>query len=111
MIYFLITTSIYNNCEIRKKEYINGITKLKYLINKNEIQNYKIIIIENNGLRETFLDNLDCTVFYTNNNSLNTNNKGFKEISDLFDCIKEYNIKDDDFIVKLTGRYILNDDN
>ena len=111
MIHFLITTSIYNDCLTRKDQYIKSINKLKELINKNEIENYKIIIIENNGLRKTFLDDFGCIVYYTNNNLLNTNNKGIKELTDIFDCIKDYNINDNDFIVKITGRYTLQDDN
>jgi hypothetical protein len=109
MIYFLVTTSIFNNCNIRKKQYKNCISKLKKTINKLNITNYKIIIIENNGLRKTYLDlliSLNCEVFYTNNNILLTD-KGYKELQDILDCIEFYNIKDTDFIVKITGRYFL----
>jgi hypothetical protein len=114
MIYFLVTTCLYNDCLIRKNQYINGITKLKKVIKDLSIENYKIIIIENNGLRPTFLDsfieNNKCMVYYTNNNiRIHSGNKGIKELKDLHDCIKEYNIQDDDFIVKLTGRYVLHD--
>lgn len=109
MIYFLITTSIFINCPIREAQYIHGINKLKKIIIDLNIQNYKIIIIENNGLRNTFLNNLECEVYYTNNNYLSTNNKGYKELQDILDCIYTYNINETDFIVKMTGRYILND--
>ena len=109
MIYFIVTTSIFNDCPIRKDQYIKGITKLKTIINNNSMVNYEIIIIENNGLRYTYLDNLDCKVYYTNNNTLLTYNKGIKELQDILDCIKYYNINDDDFVVKMTGRYILDD--
>ncbi len=105
MIYFFVTTSIYNDSLIRKNQYINCINKLKEILNSDS--NYKIIIIENNGLRNTYLDLFNCEVYYTNNNFLNTNNKGCKELEDILDCIEKYNIKDDDFIVKITGRYIL----
>ena len=53
MIYFIITTSIYNNCSIRKNQYIKGINKLKNVIQHLNIKNYKIIIVENNGIRDT----------------------------------------------------------
>jgi hypothetical protein len=105
MIYFIITCCIIDNCDIRKQQYINGINILKDII--KSINNYKIIIVENNGLRNTYLDNLDCIINYTTNNSLLTNNKGYKELKDIFDCIEKYNIYDNDFIVKMTGRYIL----
>lgn len=110
MIYFLITTCMFNDCNIRMRQYQSGITKLKEIIKNTNIENYKIIIIENNGFRPTFLNSLDCEVYYTNNNSLKTENKGYKELRDVLDCIREYNISDTDFIVKMTGRYILEDD-
>jgi len=109
MIYFIITTCVYNDCSIRKTQYINGISKLKNTIEDLNIENYKIIIVENNGIRDTFLNLLNCEVYYTSNNFLNTDNKGIKELQDIIDCIKKYNINDTDFIVKMTGRYILND--
>lgn len=107
MIYFLVTTSIFNNSLSRQIQYTYGINKLKEVLLLKNVTNYKIIIIENNGKRETFLDMLGCEVFYTNNNSLQTNNKGYKELKDIFDTIEKYQINDNDFIVKITGRYIL----
>ena len=109
MIYFIITTSIFNNCTIRKKQYINGINKLKQIINKLIFENYKIIIVENNGKRDTFLNSLHDEVYYTENNLIKTSNKGLKELQDILDCIDKYNIHDNDFIVKMTGRYVLDD--
>jgi len=108
MIYFLITTSVFNDCSIRKNQYIAGINKLKKIIQNLIFENYKIIIVENNGKRDTFL-NIDCEVHYTENNFLQTGNRGIKELQDILDCIDKYNINDTDFIVKMTGRYILND--
>jgi hypothetical protein len=110
MIYFIITTSIFNDCSIRQSQYINGINQLKKIVKDLNIENYKIIIIENNGIRNTFLDMLDCEVYYTTNNNLKIHEKGYKELQDILDCIHKYNINDTDFIVKMTGRYILNDD-
>jgi len=71
---------------------------------------YKIIVVENNGERNTYLDALHDTVYYTENNFIPTRNKGIKELKDVWDCIEKYKIKDTDFIVKMTGRYILQDD-
>jgi len=109
MLYFIVTTSLFNDCLIRQKQYINGINKLKKIIHDLNIENYKIIIVENNGKRYTFLNMLDCEIYYTENNFLQTSNKGTKELQDILDCIDKYNINDTDFIVKMTGRYILND--
>lgn len=107
MIYFIITTSVFDNSLTRKKQYINGINKLKeYTTN---FKNYKIIIVENNGLRNTYLNSLGCEIYYTNNNSLPRINKGYRELQDILDCIQKYNINDSDFIVKMTGRYFLDD--
>jgi hypothetical protein len=38
---------------------------------------------------------------------MKTTNKGCKEFQDVIDCIHHYKIPDDDFVVKLTGRYII----
>lgn len=69
-------------------------------------RNTKVILVENNGKRKTFLDHFGVDVFYTENNFSNME-KGAKELKDILDCIQHYNISDDDFIVKMTGRYIL----
>jgi hypothetical protein len=111
MIYFIVTTSIFNDCDIRKNQYINGVNTLKKTIKKNNIENYEIIVVENNGLRNTYLDDLqdiNCKVYYTNNNA-SSKEKGYKELQDVLDTIEYYKIKDDDFIVKMTGRYILDE--
>jgi hypothetical protein len=52
---------------------------------------------------------IGAEVYYTENNSKQTSNKGTKELQDVFDCITKYNIQDTDFIVKMTGRYVLED--
>lgn len=109
MLYFIVTTCVFNECPIRKNQYITGINQLKKIIKNLNIENYKIIVVENNGNRYTFLNMLDCEVYYTKNNFLKTDNKGIKELQDILDCIDKYNINDADFIVKMTGRYILND--
>jgi len=109
MLYFIVTTSMFNDCLIRQQQYITGINKLKKVIQDLNILNCKIIIVENNGKRCTFLDMLGCEVYYTENNFLQIKNNGIKELQDILDCINKYNINDSDFIVKMTGRYILHD--
>lgn len=110
MIYIIITTSINNKVGVqnnihRQNRYIECINHLLELIN-NDLK-IKPIIVENNGLRQTFLDDLKCDVFYTNNNIINYNHKGENELLDIKEVINQYNIKDDDIIIKLTGRYKL----
>ena len=109
MIFFIVTTSIFNDCKIRKIQYINCINKLRQTIINISIDNYKLIIVENNGNRNTFLNLLGCEIYYTDNNK-SKYEKGYKELQDIKDCIKEYNISDNDFIVKMTGRYFLDND-
>tara|TARA_B100000963_G_scaffold337026_1_gene332637 strand:+ start:1202 stop:1831 length:630 start_codon:yes stop_codon:yes gene_type:complete len=108
MIYIIITSSINNkigkiNPEQRKNRYIDCITELLDFI-KNDDSFYPIIV-ENNGKRKTFLDDLKCDVFYTDNNKFKFSNKGGNELCDIKSVIKRYNIQDDDTIIKLTGRY------
>jgi hypothetical protein len=100
-------------CKLRESQYVEGITKLSQVIRDLNIENSKIIVVENNGKRETLFDTLvldiGAEVYYTENNSKQTSNKGTKELQDVFDCITKYNIQDTDFIVKMTGRYVLED--
>ena len=104
MIYLIITTSINNKYEIenntkRKERYLYAISEtLKHL--PAEIIP---IVVENNGKRETYLDIFN--VFYTNNNTYRFKSKGINEMLDIKDVIREYGIKNDDIIIKLTGRY------
>jgi len=112
MIYIIITTSINNNSGVkndihREKRYTESIQNLiKLLDNDSSI---KPIIVENNGLRKTYLDDLKCSVVYTDNNKLKCTHKGENELLDIKEVIQQYNIQDDDIIIKLTGRYkILN---
>lgn len=112
MIYIIITTSINNKHGIRNNihrqhRYIESINQLLRLIN-NDL-NIKPIIVENNGVRQTYLNNLNCEVCYTNNNNINYIHKGQNELLDIKEVINKYKINDDDTIIKLTGRYkILN---
>lgn len=111
MIYFIVTTSLINtDFEKRKEQYINGITTLKSIVSNKIIKDYKIVIVENNGSRKTFLNDIHNEVFYTNNNFSSMLNKGNIELMDIKDVISNYNIQSDDFIVKLTGRYIIQND-
>ena len=108
MIYLIITASINNKHGVvnelhRKKTYIEAITRTLALIKGMDI---KPIIVENNGFRNTYLDDLGCDVMYTNNNTLQTPHKGVNELQDIKDVIEKYRIQDNDMIIKLTGRYM-----
>ena len=113
MIYLIITTCIHNrfgakNYDKRKEEYLSAITE--------SIRHFPVeinpIIVENSTVSPTYLENFQhngeyIPVLYTSNNDRNIKNKGATELLDLKDAIQHFNIKDEDMIVKLTGRYII----
>ncbi len=108
MIYLIITTSIVNkigivNYEHRKNRYMDSIKTTLSFIDQTII---KPIIVENN-LNHSYLNELDCDVLYTNNNKYNFKEKAVNELLDIKSVIHKYDIKDDDIIIKLTGRYKL----
>ena len=118
-IWVIITTSLINETikgrdfETRRKEYLECIQKII-----KQFQGYQIVIVENNsilqkrlriGPHRTFLDNFGVPVLYTRSNQIITRNYGIMELLDVFECIKKFNIPEDDFIVKITGRYLLSD--
>ena len=122
-IFFVVTTCLLPaKFEERRREYENGIGALireigRYSGGEHGIIS-KILIMENNGPRETFLDDFAkkypdlVRVIYTSHNSYPTTNKGLKEILDVMFVLdegmgvsKEMGIGDDALIVKMTGRY------
>jgi len=106
MIYLIITTSInnrygYQAVNERKERYLYAINEtLKQLP-----QEITPIIVENNGSRDTYLDNIGVKILYTENNKLSFKSKGANELLDIKEVIEKCNIKDDDIVIKLTGRY------
>lgn len=113
MIYLIITTSINNrfgaiDSEERKQRYLYAISETLKLLPLN----IQPIIVENNGLRKTYLDNFiynnqQVNVLYTNNNKLNFKSKGTNELLDIKEVINRFKINDNDIIIKLTGRYMM----
>jgi hypothetical protein len=110
MIYLIITTSIItkyndNDSEQRINQYKHSIENILTHLPKS----IKPIIVENNGIRKTFLDDFMIDVHYTDNNNL-CYQKGNAELEDIKSVINQYSIGDEDFIIKITGRYYpLND--
>jgi hypothetical protein len=112
MIYLIITTSIINryggiNDILQREE------RYKYAINdtlEHLPSSITPIIVENNGHRPTYLDNFyhnntKVQVIYTDNNKKIFKSKGVTEFLDIIEVINRIGIKDDDVIIKLTGRY------
>jgi hypothetical protein len=94
------------NTNDRISEYKESIKSLLTL----NLDKIKPIIIENNGKRETFLDEYGIDVHYTENNRESFRHKGVNELMDIKSAISSYEIQDDDIIIKLTGRYTLLND-
>jgi len=107
MLYFILTACVMDS-PMREQQYFAAFTALQCYLVTNGFSDYRIIVVEGNGKRETYLDELGCDVLYTTNNSLPTQNKGYKELADVLAVINTYNIQDDDFVVKMTGRYVIN---
>lgn len=110
MMYLIITTCINNKEGVknninREKRYIECIGQLLQLIGNDKT--IKPIIVENNGVRSTYLDTLNCDIVYTDNNKETFKHKGQNELLDLKQVINSYKIQDDDIIIKITGRYKL----
>ena len=116
MIYLIITASTVINrhtietYESRKNNYINSITRT---LNHCDRAKIRPIIVENNKTenQDKYLSNFnDVDVFYTDNNLKlkDVVHKGWIELYDIKDVINHYDIKDDDIVIKITGRYFLN---
>ncbi len=117
-IWVIITCSLINlNKEIRTREYIAGISKA---LSTFKDPKYKVVIVENTSkmgqkfslIHKTFLDKFRVPILYTTNNELiyKTYNYGIIELVDIKQCINHFQIPDDDFVIKMTGRYRLDDD-
>lgn len=115
-VFFLVTTCLLGDpasaqYAVRKEQYVRGISRLLGLLDRwsRERDRARVVVVENNGPRVTFLDALcraapfPCDLAYTRTNALYPPqfNKGIKELDD---------VRDDDFVVKMTGRYLLHDD-
>jgi len=83
--------------EIRHEQYARGLHALVAAAPPDA----EVVIVEGNGARPTSLDGLGVRVVYTDNNAQTTTNIGRKELLDVRAAI------DDDFVVKLTGRYVV----
>jgi hypothetical protein len=110
MIYLIITSSIESKYGIRDDEHRKR-TYIECIQQALSVSNglVKPIIVENNGTRATYLDDMGCDVVYTNNNVIDYGNKGVNELQDIKAVISKYNIQNDDIVVKLTGRYFMMD--
>lgn len=95
---------IQNQFENRKKEYIKSFNFLKQI-------GFEPYIVESCVSGPTFLDQFSKNVFYSKTNNLNLRNKGVNEAQSLRAALKKFPLKDEDLILKLTGRYFFHTNN
>lgn len=111
MIYLIITTSINNkynatNAKARQDRYMYAISETLKILPCD----IKPIIVENNGQRDTYLDDFThggrpVNIIYTTNNQRHFKSKGVNELLDVMEVIDRFGINNNDIIIKLTGRY------
>lgn len=107
--YVVITTSLIDtDSEKRMAQYKTGIAQTIRCF--GTIPNTTIVIVENTGKSSSFLDEFHIPVLYTNtNHEIQSPNKGIKELLDVFQVIDHFHIQENDFLIKVTGRYFIHD--
>lgn len=117
-IWFLLTCCLLDHdAERRQREYDTGIRSVLQAIRYRPAEECRVILVEGNGKRETYLDayareDPRVEVVYTENNlKIHTTNKGKKEMCDIMDVVENHpEIQGEDMVVKMTGRYRLGQD-
>ena len=98
MVTFIVTTCLtgtfWSGEEKRVQEYITAILRLQECI--SDLPGVRIILVEGNGPRKTFLDDFGLEILYTHHNKLHISNYGLKEYLDIMSVIHHYQIPDDD---------------
>lgn len=122
-LWILGTSSLPVHNPVREQQYREGMKSIaEHVLNRPDVRKafpdgYRhVVYVENNGHRSTPLNEfieeaaqqsrgVDWRVVYTNTNLLNISNSGVKEALDEFDVTTHLTQLEDDWIVKLTGRY------
>ena len=95
MIYLIVTASIHTKFGVqndRKERYLECLATTLNLVKDDP--DIKVIVVENNGARATYLDDL-CHVDYTDNNALHFPHKATNELLDVQEIMRRYDIQDD----------------
>jgi len=111
MIYLVLTASIHDHfgkqdSKKRQEQYMSAIAETLHYLPAS----IQPIIVENNGVRATYLDHFThlgkpVRVIYTTNNMVQYRTKGVNEFLDLKEVIQRVGMEESDMIIKLTGRY------
>jgi len=64
-----------------------------------------VVVVNDRDITASFFDNFDCRVVYARNNLTDTLHKGKCELEAIHYAIDHLKLKDDDMIIKQTGRY------
>ena len=91
--------------ESRKKEYIHTLDILRSYGYHNP---YIVEAIKSGP--HTFFNDYSCNVIYSNVNNPKLRNKGINEARSMTEACKKFYFKDNDIIVKITGRYFFTSD-
>jgi len=92
----------------RAAQYTLGVQCLRNALYEAGIDDAEIVLVDGNGDRPTVLNTLAVSrVVYTNNNAMPTANRGKKELADVLAVLDAVGAQPDDFVVKLTARYIV----
>lgn len=110
MIHLLISTCVMAGDRDRKGIYLQRISHA-YNEFRRVVPDIRVVVLNNCGEQNasylSLLEDDDLELFHTTNNSVPTANKGWKELKDVKDYIDYHDIPEDDFIIKLTGRYLV----
>lgn len=113
MIHLLISTCVMAGDRDRRSIYLH---RISHAFNefKKVIPDIRVVVLNNCGEQNAdylfLLEDDDLMLFHTVNQFAPTNNKGWKELKDVQDYIHFYRVPDNDFIIKLTGRYLIEQD-
>lgn len=93
-----------NQFELRKKQYIYSLE----VLNNFGYEPYIVEACLSSG--PSFLDQYCSKVYYAHTNDSTLRNKGVNEARSLLAFFDQCNFKDDDMIIKITGRYFFEND-
>jgi hypothetical protein len=113
MLIIVITTCLTDTqSAVRTAQYARCIGRILELAPAGAGANSKIVIVEGNGPRPTSLDVFAerAQIVYTHNNQLGLKNKGHPELLDVFAALDAARAAPEDFVIKVTGRYYIEDE-
>ena len=113
-----------SNANVRRAQYQRAFRELKSALCEEALvltfARRVLLVVDNGGARATYLDDLAaemcapglcCKIVYTDNErDVVTDNKGVRELADLSHALafaQGIGMRDDEWLVKITGRYVI----